>query len=196
MSIEVRGVTKSFGGHAVLNGVSLDIPDGELVALLGPSGCGKTTLLRILAGLERADAGEVRHGGVEVSSRSARERNVGLVFQHYALFRHMTVADNVGFALKVRKASTSCSAWSSSRGCAAATRTSSPAGNASASRSPAPSRPPRASCSSTSRSARWTRASGRSCAAGCGGSTTSCTSRASSSRTIRRRRSRYPTASS
>ncbi len=104
MSIEIRGLSKAFDDHPVLRDVSLDIPEGELVALLGPSGCGKTTLLRILAGLETADAGEVRHGGEEVSSRSARERNVGLVFQHYALFRHMTVADNVGFALEARKA--------------------------------------------------------------------------------------------
>ena len=104
MSIEIRGVSKAFAGHPVLRDVSIDIPDGGLVALLGPSGCGKTTLLRILAGLEVADRGEVRYGGQDVATRTARERNVGLVFQHYALFRHMTVADNVGFALKVRKA--------------------------------------------------------------------------------------------
>ncbi|BDG01184.1 sulfate/molybdate ABC transporter ATP-binding protein [Anaeromyxobacter oryzae] len=103
MSISVRGLRKAFDDHPVLHDVSLEIPDGELVALLGPSGCGKTTLLRIIAGLEHPDAGEVHHGGEDVSARSARERNVGVVFQHYALFRHMTVAENVAFALKVRK---------------------------------------------------------------------------------------------
>src|SRR5918911_390741 len=103
MSIEVRNVTKSFDGHPVLHGVTLDVPSGELVALLGPSGCGKTTLLRILAGLEEPDAGEVLHAGEPVGDKSARDRNVGLVFQHYALFRHMTVEENVAFALSVRK---------------------------------------------------------------------------------------------
>jgi sulfate transport system ATP-binding protein len=102
MSIAVRGLSKAFDGNPVLKDVSLDIPEGEIVALLGPSGCGKTTLLRIIAGLEVPDAGEVRHNGEDVSARTARERNVGVVFQHYALFRHMTVAENVGFALRVR----------------------------------------------------------------------------------------------
>jgi sulfate transport system ATP-binding protein len=103
MSIQVRGLHKAFDGNPVLRDVSLDVPDGELVALLGPSGCGKTTLLRIIAGLEVPDAGEVLHRGEDVSAYSARERNVGVVFQHYALFRHMTVAENVAFALRVRK---------------------------------------------------------------------------------------------
>ncbi|MGC4001549.1 MAG: sulfate/molybdate ABC transporter ATP-binding protein [Anaeromyxobacter sp.] len=103
MSIEVQGIRKSFDGHPVLRDVSLQVPSGELVALLGPSGCGKTTLLRIIAGLEHPDAGAVRHDGEDLSARSARERNVGVVFQHYALFRHLTVAENVAFALRVRK---------------------------------------------------------------------------------------------
>ncbi|WP_242342275.1 sulfate/molybdate ABC transporter ATP-binding protein [Anaeromyxobacter terrae] len=103
MSIAIRDVHKAFDATPVLRGVTLEVPDGELVALLGPSGCGKTTLLRIIAGLEAADAGEVRHDGEDVSARSARERNVGVVFQHYALFRHMTVEENVAFALRVRK---------------------------------------------------------------------------------------------
>jgi sulfate/thiosulfate transport system ATP-binding protein len=103
MSIEIQNVSKAFGSQAVLRDVSLSLPGGELTALLGPSGCGKTTLLRILAGLEVPDAGEVRLGGESLADRSARERNVGLVFQHYALFRHLTVGGNVAFPLEVRK---------------------------------------------------------------------------------------------
>ena len=103
LTIQIRGVSKSFGAQPVLRDVHLTVPEGELVALLGPSGCGKTTLLRILAGLEVPDAGEVHQGGRALLSRSARERNVGLVFQHYALFRHMTVGENVAFPLRIRK---------------------------------------------------------------------------------------------
>jgi sulfate transport system ATP-binding protein len=105
VSLSIRSIEKSFDGNPVLRDVSLEIPEGELVALLGPSGCGKTTLLRIIAGLETPDGGEVLHAGENLSARSARERNVGVVFQHYALFRHMTVEENVAFALRVRKAS-------------------------------------------------------------------------------------------
>lgn len=102
MSIEVRHLNKSFGNFTALNNVSLDFPTGELVALLGPSGCGKTTLLRIIAGLENPDAGSVHFHGEEATNVHVRERNVGFVFQHYALFRHMTVFDNVAFGLTVR----------------------------------------------------------------------------------------------
>jgi sulfate/thiosulfate transport system ATP-binding protein len=103
MSITVRNVSKRFGSFAALADVSVDIPGGELVALLGPSGSGKTTLLRILAGLERPDAGTVHLDGLDLVSQSARQRNVGLVFQHYALFRHLDVYENIAFALRVRR---------------------------------------------------------------------------------------------
>jgi len=102
MSIEVRNIRKNFGDFVALDDVSLKIETGELVALLGPSGSGKTTLLRIIAGLEIPDAGSVHLGGEEATARSTRERGVGFVFQHYALFRHMTVFENVAFGLRVR----------------------------------------------------------------------------------------------
>jgi sulfate transport system ATP-binding protein len=102
MSITVRQVTKTFGNFTALDRVDLDIPRGRLVALLGPSGSGKTTLLRIIAGLEIADAGVVQFDGEDFSNRTARERRVGFVFQHYALFRHMTVFENIAFGLRVR----------------------------------------------------------------------------------------------
>jgi len=102
MSIEVRNLSKRFGDFSALSDVSLDFPTGELVALLGPSGCGKTTLLRIVAGLETPDAGSVLFHGEDATSREARERQVGFVFQHYALFRHMTVFENVAFGLRVK----------------------------------------------------------------------------------------------
>jgi sulfate transport system ATP-binding protein len=102
MSIEIRGVSKAFGTFAAVKNVSLEIPDGELVALLGPSGSGKTTLLRIIAGLDAPDAGSILFSGEDATTRHVRERRVGFVFQHYALFRHMSVFENVAFGLRVR----------------------------------------------------------------------------------------------
>ncbi len=102
MSIEVRNIHKSFGTFKALDGLSLDLPSGELIALLGPSGCGKTTLLRIIAGLEGADYGTVLLSGQDASDKHVRERQVGFVFQHYALFRHMTVFENIAFGLRVK----------------------------------------------------------------------------------------------
>ena len=103
MSIEIRNVTKRFGSFTALDDVSLQIPDGSLTAVLGPSGSGKSTLLRIVAGLERPDSGEVLLSGEDATRLAPQRRNVGFVFQHYAAFKHMTVRDNVGFALAVRK---------------------------------------------------------------------------------------------
>lgn len=102
MSIEIKNVRKNFGNFSALNDVTLDVPSGELVALLGPSGCGKTTLLRIIAGLETPDSGSILFHGSDATDREVRDRQVGFVFQHYALFRHMTVFENVAFGLRVR----------------------------------------------------------------------------------------------
>ena len=102
MGIQVAGVTKHFGDFAALKDVSLRVHAGELMALLGPSGSGKTTLLRVIAGLEAADAGRVLFEGEDATARHVRERRVGFVFQHYALFRHMSVFENVAFGLRVR----------------------------------------------------------------------------------------------
>jgi sulfate transport system ATP-binding protein len=103
MSITVKNLTKRFGQFTALDNVSLEANTGSLLALLGPSGCGKTTLLRIIAGLEVPDGGSVHHHDDEVTHATARERNVGFVFQHFALFRHMTVFENVAFGLRVRR---------------------------------------------------------------------------------------------
>ena len=102
MSLTVDSVSKKFGRYAALNGASFVAPQGGFVSLLGPSGSGKTTLLRILGGLEFADAGMVRFADLNWLDMPARTRNAGFVFQQYALFRHMTVADNIAFGLKVR----------------------------------------------------------------------------------------------
>jgi sulfate transport system ATP-binding protein len=103
MAIDVRNVSKSFNGFKALDDVSLSVPDGSLTALLGPSGGGKSTLLRVLAGLEKPDSGEVLFSGEAVTTLPAQERGVGFVFQHYAAFKHMTVRDNIAFGLKIRK---------------------------------------------------------------------------------------------
>src|SRR5215217_6026910 len=101
--IAVRDVTKSFGDFVALDGVSLEIPDGSLTALLGPSGSGKSTLLRIIAGLEQPDSGTVVIGSDDVTRMPPQKRGIGFVFQHYAAFKHMTVRDNVAFGLSIRK---------------------------------------------------------------------------------------------
>ncbi len=107
MGITLFEVTKRFGGHAAVDDVSLSIGAGSLTALLGPSGSGKSTLLRVIAGLERPDAGQIVIDGVDMTRQPARRRGVGFVFQHYAAFKHLTVWENVAFGLKVRRRSRS-----------------------------------------------------------------------------------------
>ena len=106
MDVTISNIRKEFDRFAALNDVSLKIGSGELIALLGPSGSGKTTLLRLIAGLDFPTAGQIFFGDEDASSRSVQDRHVGFVFQHYALFRHMTVADNIAFGLKVRPSAT------------------------------------------------------------------------------------------
>lgn len=102
MSILLSDISKNFGNFAALHNINLEVPEGELVALLGPSGCGKTTLLRIIAGLEHTDKGNVIINGENKTSQNVSQRGIGFVFQHYALFRHMTVFENVAFGLRVK----------------------------------------------------------------------------------------------
>ncbi len=103
MTISATHITKRFGKFTALDDVTVEAPSGKLTALLGPSGSGKTTLLRIIAGLEFADSGQVLFDGQDATDRNVRERNVGFVFQHYALFKHMTIFENIAFGLRVRK---------------------------------------------------------------------------------------------
>src|SRR5919109_3606287 len=103
MAIEARDITKRFGDYVALENVSVSVPNGSLTALLGPSGSGKSTLLRVIAGLETPDSGTVLIEGEDVTTHPARTRGVGMVFQHYAAFKHMTVASNVAFGMSVRK---------------------------------------------------------------------------------------------
>ena len=164
--IVVEQLTKRFGKFEAVKDVSFTAPGGAITALLGPSGSGKSTVLRMIAGLETPNDGHIRMGDVELTAKSVQERRVGFVFQHFALFRHMTVADNVAFGLAVRKqpkdvkqrnGSRSSWSWSSWRRSPSDTRTSCRAVSASAWRSHG--RSPRAPtcCCSTSRSARSTR---------------------------------------
>jgi sulfate transport system ATP-binding protein len=106
MSIEIQGLKKRFGATVVCDDITLSIPSGELVALLGPSGSGKTSLLRIVAGLEVPDAGRVRFHGEDTTDTDVRDRNVGFVFQHYALFAHLSIFENIAFGLRVRPKAT------------------------------------------------------------------------------------------
>src|SRR5678809_465746 len=103
MTLSIESVAKEFGKYPALKGVSLSVPKGTFLAMLGPSGSGKTTLLRILGGLEFADVGHVAFDGEDWLAIPTRERRAGFVFQHYALFKHMTVAKNIAFGLEIRK---------------------------------------------------------------------------------------------
>lgn len=102
MSITINNISKSFGSYLVLDNINIEVNSGELIALLGASGCGKTTLLRIIAGLEAPDSGKILFHNQDTTNQDIAERNVGFVFQHYALFRHMTVFENIAFGLKVK----------------------------------------------------------------------------------------------
>ncbi len=103
MSLELRGILKRFGGRCVVDNVSLTAGEGQFLVLLGPSGCGKSTLLRMIAGLEHPDEGSIHLGGAEITHLEARDRDIAMVFQSYALYPHMTIAENIGYPLRIRK---------------------------------------------------------------------------------------------
>ena len=189
VSIKVEGLTKRFGSFEAVRDVGFTAAAGSITALLGPSGSGKSTVLRMIAGLEPPTAGRIWLGDIELTAKSVQERAVGFVFQHYALFRHMTVFENVEFGLKVRKEAKesreargrrSCSSSCRCRTSPSAIPTSSPAGSDSAWRSPARSRRGRRCSCSTSRSARWTPRCARTSGAGSTSSTASSASPACS----------------
>ena len=206
MSIKAQNIVKNFGHFHALDNVNLEIPSGELVALLGPSGSGKTTLLRIIAGLEFADSGVVLFDDQDITDRTARDRRVGFVFQHYALFRHMTVFENIAFGLKVRPRKFRPSKEQINakvhellkliqlKNLANRYPHSSLEGNASGWRWRVPWRLSLACCCWMSRSARWTRKSGWNCADGYASCMMKFTSPAFLSPTTRMKRSKFQTA--
>ncbi len=207
VALQIEKAARRFSGFTALKGVSLEIAPGELVALLGPSGSGKTTLLRLIAGLDPLDGGRICFDGVDGEALSLRDRRIGMVFQNYALFRHMRVADNIAFGLRARpRAGRPAEAEIRRRvgellelvqlsGLRRASPRSSPAASASASRSPGRSPSSRPCCCSTSRSARSTPRCARSCAPGCASCTPAPATPPSSSPMTRRRRWTSPTAS-
>ena len=179
MSITIQNLNKHFGAFHALKNINLNVPTGKLVSLLGPSGCGKTTLLRIIAGLENADGGQILFDGQDVTAKHVRERKVGFVFQHYALFRHMNVFDNVAFGLTVLPKSERPSKEQIRAKVEELLKlvqlshlAKSPAANANASPSPAPSPSNPNFCSWTNPSARWMPKCAKNCAPGCATSIT------------------------
>ena len=195
--IVVEGLCKRFGSFDAVTDVTFTAPAGAVTALLGPSGSGKSTVLRMIAGLEEPTAGRIFMGDEELTVKSVQERRVGFVFQHYALFRHMTVQQNVEFGLRVRKAERrrsdvpawrTCSSWCTWRRSRIATPINSPVASVNAWRWRARWRHSPASCCSTSRSARSTPRCARTCAAGSTSCTASSASPACSSPTTRKKR--------